>query len=553
MKKSANYLLIFFLSGLIDVLSQGRVSSMKNFFAASVIVFSLLFFAAIPGFSAPVEFTILHTSDLHAHLQPWESAGEMVGGYARIKNYKDSLDSEGRNVVMLSSGDVFQGTFFYKFFQGIPDIEFMNRTGYTAMTLGNHEFDSGQESLAEAVSYARFPILAANISFKKIPQLQNKLRPWIMHQIGPEDKPVNIAIIGLIVENLQEIVPAVFVKDLDVIDAAVTLKKYLPEVKKAGADVVIVLAHLGWERELELFEQFPEIDGILGGHTHLETMAVCEGDRGHRFISQTGEWGRGVTRYDLVYNCREDRPLSVTAAGLVKMDSGIPEDETLKTEIEGLWQQIQAKVNIPVGFSKVFLNGERHSIRCSETNLGNLVADCIAGATGVDIAVINGGGIRSSIATGTITIGDCLNVLPFDNFLVKVEMTGAVLLKIFEQVRAAILHEEGFGGFLQISQGLEVRFYQNLVVATFNGQPIDPAATYSVATNDFLSGGGNGLTAFLEANSTESTGILAADAFIKFIKEAGDIDAAEQGRIKIHFKLPKHKMPKSILKIPSAF
>lgn len=523
---------------------------MKKIFAA-IVTFCIFLLAASVGSAAPHEFTILHTSDLHAHLMPFEASdGQTFGGYARIKSYKDNLEKQGRNVIMLSSGDIFQGTFFYKFFQGIPDVVFMNRTGYSAMTLGNHEFDGGQAALAEAATYAKFPFLAANIQFKKTPELQNKIQPWVMLDAGSEADPVKIGVIGLTVENLHEIVPSVFVQDLDVVDAAATLKRYIPEVKKAGADVVLVLAHLGWDRELELFEQFPEVDGFLGGHTHLEISppAVIKGPKGHRFISQPGEWGKGITRYDIVYDPDSTKKMVVTGAALVSMSEDLSEDTLIKQEADALWQKIQVKVNIPIGNTNVFLDGARSNIRTGETNLGNLVADCFTEAVEAEMALINGGGIRSSIATGTITIGDCLNVLPFDNYLIKVTLSGTTLIKIFEQVRAAIIDENGFGGFLQVSRGLEVKYYKNLVLVTFNGMPIDPNKNYTVATNDFLSGGGNGLTAFTEAWTAQSTGVLAADAFIQYVKAAKELSPQTEGRIIVNLTLPKHKMPSGVLK-----
>jgi 5'-nucleotidase len=525
---------------------------MKKLFTA----FTLFVFVLAGNIIYAGNFTILHTSDVHAHVLPVASGSEEVGGYARIKAYKDGLEKQGHHVLMLSSGDVFQGTFFYKFFQGIPEMEFMNETGYAAMTLGNHEFDGGQEALAEALTYANFPVLAANIRFKKIPELQMQLKPWVMVNAGPPSDPIKVGIIGLTVENLAEIVPGVFVKDIDVIKAEEALEKYLPVVKNAGADVILVLAHLGWEREVELFDKFPEIDGILGGHTHLEISppAVVQGENGHRFISQPGEWGKSITRYDLRYNRADNCRLQVEAAALVPMSSDIAEDEKIKKAAQGLWEQIQVKVNIPLGKTDVYLNGERSAIRTRETNLGNLVADCIAETTDSEIALINGGGIRSSIATGTVTIGDCLNVLPFDNYLIKLTMPGHALIKVFEQVRDAIHHESGFGGFLQVSRGLEVKYEQNCVVVSFKGLPVDAQQSYVVATNDFLSGGGNGLTGFMDAEIAESTGMLAADAFIRYIKENPELAPVEEGRIVVNFKLPTMKMPKGLLKtIPQSF
>ncbi|PKL41986.1 MAG: hypothetical protein CVV41_16170 [Candidatus Riflebacteria bacterium HGW-Riflebacteria-1] len=497
-----------------------------------------------------VEFSILHTSDVHAHLMAFDGpTGNGVGGYARIKKYKDSLEEQGREVVMLSSGDAFQGTYFYRFFQGIPDFEFMSNTGYAAMTLGNHEFDSGQEALAEAASYAKFPLLAANIVFKKIPQLQSRIKPYTIVNAGKSENPVKIAIIGLVPEELKEIVQPMFVSDFDVCDAAVAIRRYLPEIRAQKPDMILLLSHLGWERELELFEEFPEIDGILGGHTHLaiDPPAVVMGDRGHRFMSQPGEWGQHVTRYDIAFYRNSDHKVDVLSAGLVPMNKEKPEDKAMAQTVLKLWQQIEDKVNVVLGTAEVFLNGERDFIRNMETNLGNLVADCFADYTSADIALINGGGIRSSIATGSITVGDCLNVLPFDNYLVKLKMSGASIKRVFEKVAQEIEHAGGFGGFLQVSRGLQVN-YSGLLSVKFNGKELVDDQIYTVCTIDFLAAGGNGLAGFTEAVEAESTGKLTGDVFMKHIKAAASVAPVTENRIILRQTVKKVKMPKGTIK-----
>ena len=518
-------------------------------FLLLVIPYSLLAFSPEPF--EVVEFSILHTSDVHAHLMAFDGpTGNGVGGYARIKAYKDSLEAQGREVLMLSSGDIFQGTFFYRFFQGIPDIEFMNDTGYAAMTLGNHEFDNGQTALAEAISYAKFPILAANIVFKKIPQLQARIKPYTIVNAGPADNPVKIAIIGFTPENLKEIVQPLFVNDFDVRDAAASLRQYLPEIKALDPDMILVLSHLGWERELELFEEFPEIDGILGGHTHLliDPPAVVNGEHGHRFMSQPGEWGQYVTRYDIALYRNSARKVEVLAAGLVAMSNEKPEDAAMAQSVLKLWQQVEDKVSTVLGTARVFLNGERDYIRKMETNLGNLVTDCFADFTGADMALVNGGGIRSSIATGSITVGDCLNVLPFDNYLVKIKLTGASLKKIFGRIAAGISQSGGFGGFLQVSRGMLVDYSQGEVEVTLNGKDLIDDELYTVCTTDFLAAGGDGLTGFTEAVDSESTGKLTGDIFMSFIKSQGSVSPVTEGRIKLMQTVNKIKMPKGIIK-----
>ncbi|NCB37936.1 MAG: bifunctional metallophosphatase/5'-nucleotidase [Erysipelotrichia bacterium] len=519
-----------------------------------LVLFPVSLFALSPEPFDVTEFTILHTSDIHAHLMAFDGpSGNAVGGYARIKQYKESLEKKGREVLMLSSGDIFQGTFFYRFFQGIPDIEFMNQTGYAAMTLGNHEFDNGQERLAEALSHARFPILAANIRFKKIPQLQARITPYTFVKVGKTSKTgrtAKIAIIGLCPEELKTIVQPVFVNDFDVVDAAETLRHYLPEIKKARPDMIILLSHLGWERELQLFEEFPELDAVLGGHTHLLTdpPAVVMGKRGHRFMSQSGEWGQHVTRYDISFYRNSSRKIEVNAAGQVAMSDKLEQDAVMADRIQKLWEQIQEKVIAPVAKAAVWLNGERTHVRNVETNLGNLMADCFAAMVPSDIALINGGGIRSSIATGTITIGDCLNVLPFDNYLVRLTMTGETLKKVFEQVAAQIDTAGGFGGFLQVSEGVKVNYNNPQPLRSFKGAPIDDNQLYTVTTIDFLAAGGNGLTAFTEALKAESTGLMTADMFMKYLSRHHTVAPSVEGRIKGKDVPLKVKMPKGMVK-----
>ncbi|NCB39706.1 MAG: bifunctional metallophosphatase/5'-nucleotidase, partial [Erysipelotrichia bacterium] len=461
---------------------------MKNLLLKLVFILFLLpavIFAQTETPSEVTELTILHTSDIHAHLMTFDSPiGKGVGGYARIKAYKEQLEKDGKDVLMLSSGDIFQGTFFYRFFQGIPDIQFMNQTGYAAMTLGNHEFDNGQQALAEAISHARFPILSANIEFKSNIALKNQIKPYIFVNAGKERSPVKIALIGMTTENLKGIVHVAHVQNLNVQNAGETLKKYLPEIKQNNPDMIILLSHLGWTRDLELFEQFPELDGILGGHTHMaiDPPTVYAGPRGHRFISQPGEFGQYVTRYDLIFRHNAANKIEIAAAGLMPMAQDLPVDFQMTADITALWGQIQQKVSAVIGQTKVWLNGERNFVRNFETNLGNLVADCFATIVESDMSLINGGGVRSSIATGPVTIGDCLNVLPFDNYLVRLKLTGASIKKIFASVAEHLGQAGGFGGFMQVSRGLEVDYNHKQPLIKFHGQPLEDEKVYTVTT-----------------------------------------------------------------------
>ncbi len=520
---------------------------------ASLICFPLLAFDEGPR--GPVEFTLLHTSDIHAHLMPFDTAsGTGMGGYARIKSYRDLLASEGREILMVSSGDVFQGTLFYRFFQGIPDVEFMNSTGYCAMALGNHEFDGGPSGIIDAFRSAQFPVLSANLKFVGNKVLADLVRPWTIVPVGSSGNQVRIGLLGLLDENLALNVPKQYLTGLSVERAEDAVRRELPRMRASGADIVIVLSHLGWNRDVEIAEAFPEISGICGGHTHLfvDPPIVRNTPFGQQFLCQPGQSGQAVGRLDLFAVPTPDGRfrLEVRAAGLEPMDSGKPEDPEIKKTIDLMWEQIREKVCRPVGEALFRLNGDRPDIRIGETNLGNFVADAFLDVASADIALVNGGGIRSSIEKGTITVGDCLNVLPFDNRIVTLEMTGASLGKLFGQVRAAMLATPGFGGFLQVSRGFGVRFGTAGNELSLNGKPLEVDQVYKVTTLDFLSTGGNGLTAFEEALASETVTALTTDALIKKIERLKKVDPKLEGRIVRDVKLPEFKLPKNTVKVP---
>jgi 5'-nucleotidase len=528
---------------------------MKNsLWCLVVLALILTNLAPAQALTGPVDITILHTSDIHAHLMPFDCAsGTAMGGYARIKSYKEKLEAQGRTVVLLSSGDVFQGTLFFRFFRGKPDVEFMNQSGYAAMAVGNHEFDAGQQGMIDAFQEAKFPVLSANLQFTAYRGLQQLIKPSTILPITVGSTTLKLGLIGLTDEQLMQDVPKAFLEGIIVETADTSLKRELPTLKAKGADVVVALAHLGWSRELELSTQFPELAGVLGGHSHLfiDPPVVKPTANGHQFVSQPGEFGRAVTRLDLRFSpTPQGVKTEVLAAGLMPMNAALPEDGEIKGIVDALWKQVSDKVSVPLGEALNKLDGDKPWVRERETTMGNLVADSMVRAIPADLAVINGGGVRSSIQTGVVTIGDCLNVLPFDNYLVKLTMTGDLLQKLFEQVRAAIAVTPGFGGFLQVSRGLVVRYGLAKAHVSLHGKPLDPAKSYTIVTNDFLAGSGNGLTAFGAAAASETSGILGADALMTFVRELKTIQYQNEGRIIRDSPAPMYYIPRYRLNIP---
>lgn len=521
-------------------------------------VLSVLAFVSGPamaaGLTQPVEITVLHTSDIHAHLMPFDCAsGTAMGGYARMKAYRDRLAASGKKLVMLSSGDVFQGTLFFRFFRGIPDATFMSQMGYSAMTIGNHEFDANQDALYDAFRDASFPILSANLRFTANKSLPGLVKPSTVVSIPVGNQIFKLGLVGITDEHLENDVPKANLKGIVVEDAVTALRREVKKLQSQGCDAIFALTHVGWNRDLELAEQFPEITGFLGGHSHVFTdpPLVQGSTAGHRFISQPGEFGSHVSRLDLRFE-PDGRGMRcfVTAAGLVPLTSDLPEDPAIKSTVDQLWKQVAEKTSEKLAETVTRLEGDRPLVRSRETNLGNLAADALLNALPGDIAVINGGGIRSSIAAGAVRIADCLNVMPFDNYLARLQMRGSTIQRLFEQVRTEMTTTAGYGGFLQVSRGFNVKYTSSGVELKYLGRPLESEALYTVVTNDFLSNGGNGLPQFTECVASETSAILCADALMKYVKKLQAIDARVEGRIECQVEQMHFRRPIERLRIP---
>ncbi|HNV69364.1 MAG TPA: metallophosphoesterase, partial [Candidatus Ozemobacteraceae bacterium] len=239
---------------------MAEIATRRLFIA--LFLFAVWFGVSVASAATPergVSLTILHTSDIHARLLPYDCAsGTAMGGYARIKAYKESLEAEGKTVLLLSSGDVFQGTLFFRFFRGMPDIDFMNRSGYAAMALGNHEFDAGQDGMAEAFAQARFPVLSANLSFTH-PRLSQQIKPSVIVPVTTPHGLVKIGLIGLTTEKLHEDCPVSLLQGVQVKSAREAAQQEICRLKTEGADLIFLLTHLGWNRDVELLEALPDV------------------------------------------------------------------------------------------------------------------------------------------------------------------------------------------------------------------------------------------------------------------------------------------------------
>ena len=488
------------------------------------------------GCGSSEKIEILHFNDFHAMMQPFEKAvkkdgkdvkdekGKTVmaddgGGIARL--VKAIKDRKGDSGIVAFAGDMLQGSPFSTLFKGTDGFDVMNSFVDVA-TLGNHEFDYGQENLKKLLAMTKFPVICANLT-----EGEGKLftpKAYIVKEV----KGVKIGIFGLVTEETVITTHPNNVTGLTFEKPALAAKRMIETLKNTEkVDVVVALTHLGSDEDAKLAQEVDGIDVIIGGHSHT----VLSNGRMVKdtLIAQAGYYGRylGVVTIEVDASSKKFQSAS---AKLIAMEAGLGIDEATKTKVAEYAKKLSDEIKQVVAKATVKLEGEKSLVRNQETNLGNFICDITRDLGKADLAVVNGGGIRASIAAGDVTIKDIMTVLPFDNSIVVVEMNGAAIAKMFDKVAAK---EAQKGNFLHVSSGSGYTIKDKTAVdIILAGAPIDPVKIYRVATSDFLAAGGDGFDEF-KSGKTFDTGFMMRDAIIDVIRSKGVINAQVEGRIKI--------------------
>lgn len=498
----------------------------RNSWLVLVFVLVALLSLSLPLWAA--EIIILHNNDVHSRLESHipEGADVEQGGRVRLATLVDEIrEMYGADkVLLLDAGDAIHGMNIDNLFGGLPSIEVMNAMGYHAFTPGNHEFNYGQEVLAQRILDAKFPTLAANVT--KADGSLFAGYSALIQEIGE----VKVGVIGLVAQETPIVTHPKNVEGL-IFHDPIDIARQVAKVVRPRVDVLIVLSHLGYNVDVQLANAVPELDVIVGGHSHteLETASEVNGV----LIVQAHEYANnlGFLRLKL-----EDGKIVHQDSFLIPVTADIPKHQGVQAIIDYWNEEVQQRLSQVVGNSDISWDGERASVRTQETNLGNLVADSIREAVGSDIAVTNGGGIRASIHPGEIRVADIYNTLPFDNTLVVVEMLGADILEALEH--SVRLMPEQNGGFLQVS-GITFEVDPNAPVggrvlnAQVGGEQVSISRAYTVATNDFLAAGGDGYETFNNAHLVADTGIMLRDVMVDYFLDNPQVEAPEAGRIVI--------------------
>jgi 5'-nucleotidase/UDP-sugar diphosphatase len=452
----------------------------------------------------PTHVVIMHTNDLHGQLLPRDG----VGGIAEIA----TIIRHARPDLVLDAGDISTGTFLSDEFKGKATIQAMNKIGYVAGTIGNHEFDYGQDALRILLREARFPILSANVASPI-----SEIKKYTIVTA----KGIRFGIIGLTTEELKTKGSPKNLSGVTVLDTVKTLEQLLPVVRRQS-DLIIATAHLEDEEDKRLASAFPEIRLIIGGHVHSTLGQVWVGQT---LITKTGSIGRNVGRVDLDF---ENKKLVRMEGELIPVAKVMPEPAVAKV-LDPFYDKVKVKMAEFVGIATGdFVKSEK-----MESSLADIVADAFRSKSKTQIAIQNIGGIRAPISRGNITFGNVFEVLPFQNTLITLKMTGAQIKKSLERGLVPTI------GVVSLS-GIRVHLNPSKppgeqVVSAFlpDGTPLDDAKLYSVTTNDFVLAGGDGFTEFANGTDIVDTGISLRDVMVDYIKASSIITPKTDGRIVI--------------------
>ena len=494
--------------------------------------------------------SIVHMNDFHSRHEPvdarsqtCDAAGrECYGGSPRlataIATVQAAARANGRDPILLDSGDQFQGSLFFTALHGMAELAVMHEIGTEAMAVGNHEFDRGPATLASFIRQARFPVLSANIDAGDDPDLAGLIKPWTLF----ERAGLKIGVVGVTVEDTANLSsPGPHIKFTD---AATAVARAAAAARAAGARLIIVLSHLGIERDRALAGAVPGAPVWLGGHSHtllsnsepgafLPHPVVRQGPAGQALVVQAACFGRYLGRLDL--DLSADGTVLAWGGDCLHVGLDMPEDPAVGAIVAGYAAPLQAMRSRVIGALPVPL--DVLACRVGECVLGDLVANTmLAGAHGADVAIMNSGGLRTGLRAGDVTFGDVLGVMPFGNTLATLTLSGADL-------KAALEHgmqQYGRGGFPQVA-GLRLVFDPSrpegdritaLLLQGADGAlvPLDPARDYRVATNDFTRRGGDGYDVLRDrARDTYDTGPIVADLFADALS-AGAVPVVD-GRI----------------------
>lgn len=504
----------------------------KVFIKTASVVLMFIFFTCIFSFNiakaseTKVNIDIISMNDFHGALEEvpikdnngniiaMQGATLMVGKYNAIKAKNPN------GTILVSAGDMFQGTPISNVLLGKPVVQIMNEMGTQLMTLGNHEFDWGLEKINLIKSEADFPMLSCNIYDKTTGRRVTFAQPYKIIK----NQGVNIGFIGVTTPETKITTIPEAVSNLEFRDPAAEVKSLITEIKSKGVDIIIVVGHIGATEykdgtikgeaaDLAKSLNSNEVSAIISGHTHTQVA----GKVNNISIVQGWKNGRNLGHITIVYNTatKKVEASTETFEDCYNSYASITRDEDVRLIVNAAKKEIGPKFDAILGSASANII---HS-KDSESAVGNWVTDTMTKAVAADFGFESSGSLRCNIQKGNITLREIYTLMPWDNHVYTMKLTGTQIKNILEH--GATLKY----GMVQVS-GLKFKYYKDNAegskvfdIKDSKEKEICMNKLYTVAVNEFLATGGDNYIEFTKGIDVHDTGYLERDLVIKDLQD----------------------------------
>ncbi len=466
--------------------------------------------------------TLLQINDAYV-LEPVD--GGRRGGMARLATLVKRARAANPNTIFAHAGDAISPSPMSTILRGEQMIAVLNAAGVDVATFGNHEFDFGPEVLRRRMRESRFVWLSANVVERATGAPFGAAARERVVLLGA----LRVGLFGLTTpETATTSAPGPAVDFLEPIDAG---RAAAVALRRSGAHLVVAVTHQHMRADRALAAA-ADVDVVLGGHEHEPLVA----EEGKALITKAGSDARYVVQIELWL--RPDGALVERSWTFHEVSARVPEDPDVAAVVRRYGDRLNRELDTIVGRTAVPLEARRMALRIQESNLANFITDAMRARLEADVALLNGGGIRTDriVPQGPLTKRDIHALLPFTNVVMKLAVSGVRLRETLEQGLAGL--EKGGGGYLQVS-GLRLTYDprqpigQRVVTVEVNGASLDPAQIYTLAVVDYVAGGGDGITALRDARVLVDavSGPQLADVVLDAIVSSGTISPKTDGRL----------------------
>jgi 5'-nucleotidase/UDP-sugar diphosphatase len=451
-----------------------------------------------------IHVVVLHTNDLHGQVLPRKATrikrdpAPMIGGLPRVAAYVNRVKAEaeknGEIVFVVDAGDWFQGTPEGMVDDGAGFVRALALVGYDALCIGNHDFDHGIPNLVTMLKTTSLPAVAANLDDKKT----QKPVEWVPQFRIVERGGLRVAFVGLVTPATPEITHP-DAKTLDFIATSVALDRVMKDLK-GKVDCIVPLTHEGVDDDKKLAAAHPELDLIVGGHTHTFLRTLEEGSKkvkedgiraGNTLIVQTGSKAEAIGRVDLWLDKATKKVLE-SKEKLIDLDEE-PKPEFVNAAVMKACDELSARndARMKEVIGTLTATAEKAKDPLASSAMGNLLSDALRAYAVADVGLMNRGGIRTELQAGPITRRDVFEVMPFENNIVVLKLTGAELESLVRNAVEGKAHSGIEVSGMTIQVLVDAAGTRKLTGIHVGDKPADPTKIYRVAMNSFMADGGD--------------------------------------------------------------